>query len=124
MAGKKLYSLEKPDDKAKELVSKLTLEEQVRKFGVISSALSVWSAASPLQVRFLISLGPKDVSQCESLLYCVDSQHIQLFTFTGACLNCWPLLFHHRSKYSLFRIHMIVPWIRELTIIDLVACRS
>jgi hypothetical protein len=29
MAGKKLYSLEKPDDKAKELASKLTLEEQV-----------------------------------------------------------------------------------------------
>lgn len=30
MAGKKLYSLEKPDDKTKELASKLTLEEQVR----------------------------------------------------------------------------------------------
>ena len=29
MAGKKLYSLEKPDDRAKELASKLTLEEQV-----------------------------------------------------------------------------------------------
>lgn len=29
MAGKKLYSLERPDDKAKELASKLTLEEQV-----------------------------------------------------------------------------------------------
>lgn len=29
MAGKKLYSLEKPDDKANELASKLTLEEQV-----------------------------------------------------------------------------------------------
>lgn len=41
MAGKKLYSLEKPDDKARELASKLTLEEQVRKFGLISSALFV-----------------------------------------------------------------------------------
>lgn len=30
MAGKKLFSLEKPDDRAKELASKLTLEEQVR----------------------------------------------------------------------------------------------
>ena len=29
MAGKKLYSLEKPDERAKELASKLTLEEQV-----------------------------------------------------------------------------------------------
>ena len=29
MAGKKLYSLEKPDDKAKDLASKLNLEEQV-----------------------------------------------------------------------------------------------
>lgn len=29
MAGKKLYSLEQPDDRAKELASKLTLEEQV-----------------------------------------------------------------------------------------------
>ena len=29
MAGKKLYSLEKPDDKAKGLVAKLSLEEQV-----------------------------------------------------------------------------------------------
>ncbi|KAJ4355204.1 hypothetical protein N0V95_003164 [Ascochyta clinopodiicola] len=29
MAGKKLYSLERPDDKAKELASKLTLEEQI-----------------------------------------------------------------------------------------------
>lgn len=32
MAGKKLYSLERPDDKAKELASRLTLEEQVRQF--------------------------------------------------------------------------------------------
>jgi beta-glucosidase len=30
MAGKKLFSLERPDDKARELVKKLTLEEQVR----------------------------------------------------------------------------------------------
>lgn len=29
MTGKKLYSLERPDDRAKELASKLTLEEQV-----------------------------------------------------------------------------------------------
>ncbi|KAF3052003.1 hypothetical protein E8E11_011021 [Didymella keratinophila] len=29
MAGKKLYSLEKPDDKARELASRLTLEEQI-----------------------------------------------------------------------------------------------
>ncbi|KAF1360684.1 hypothetical protein EJ07DRAFT_155106 [Lizonia empirigonia] len=29
MAGKKLYSLERPDDKAKELASRLTLEEQI-----------------------------------------------------------------------------------------------
>lgn len=32
MAGRKLYSLEKPDDRAKELAAKLTLEEQVRPF--------------------------------------------------------------------------------------------
>lgn len=32
MAGKNLYSLERPDDKAKELASRLTLEEQVRQF--------------------------------------------------------------------------------------------
>ena len=30
MARKKLYSLEHPDDRAKELASQLTLEEQVR----------------------------------------------------------------------------------------------
>jgi beta-glucosidase len=32
MVGKKLYSLERPDDRARELASKLTLEEQVRVF--------------------------------------------------------------------------------------------
>jgi beta-glucosidase len=32
MAGKKVFSLERPTDKARELASKLTLEEQVRKF--------------------------------------------------------------------------------------------
>jgi beta-glucosidase len=30
MTGKKVFSLEKPDDKARELAAKLTLEEQVR----------------------------------------------------------------------------------------------
>jgi hypothetical protein len=30
MAGKKLFSLERPDDRARELAAKLTLEEQVR----------------------------------------------------------------------------------------------
>ena len=30
MAGKKIFSLERPDDKARELAAKLTLEEQVR----------------------------------------------------------------------------------------------
>jgi beta-glucosidase len=30
MAGKKIYSLQRPDDKARELAAKLTLEEQVR----------------------------------------------------------------------------------------------
>jgi beta-glucosidase len=30
MAGKKLFTLERPDDKARELAAKLTLEEQVR----------------------------------------------------------------------------------------------
>jgi beta-glucosidase len=34
MAGKKLYSLEHPDDRAKELASQLTLEEQVRVISV------------------------------------------------------------------------------------------
>jgi hypothetical protein len=29
MAGKKIFTLEKPDDTAKELAAKLTLEEQV-----------------------------------------------------------------------------------------------
>jgi hypothetical protein len=30
MAGKKIFSLEQPTDKARELAAKLTLEEQVR----------------------------------------------------------------------------------------------
>jgi hypothetical protein len=30
MAGKKIFSLERPDDKARELAAKLTLEQQVR----------------------------------------------------------------------------------------------
>jgi beta-glucosidase len=30
MAGKKIFSLERPDDKARDLAAKLTLEEQVR----------------------------------------------------------------------------------------------
>lgn len=30
MAGKKVFSLERPDDRARELAAKLTLEEQVR----------------------------------------------------------------------------------------------
>jgi beta-glucosidase len=34
VAGKKLYSLEHPDDRAKELASQLTLEEQVRVLAV------------------------------------------------------------------------------------------
>jgi beta-glucosidase len=32
MAGKKLFSMEKPNDRAKDLAAKLTLEEQVRYF--------------------------------------------------------------------------------------------
>jgi beta-glucosidase len=32
MAGKKMFSEERPDDKARELAAKLTLEEQVRSF--------------------------------------------------------------------------------------------
>jgi len=32
MAGKKIFSLEQPTDKARELAAKLTLEEQVRTF--------------------------------------------------------------------------------------------
>jgi beta-glucosidase len=32
MAGKKIFSLERPTDRARELASKLTLEEQVRMF--------------------------------------------------------------------------------------------
>lgn len=32
MAGKKIFSLERPDDRARELAAKLTLEEQVRTF--------------------------------------------------------------------------------------------
>lgn len=32
MAGKKIFSLERPTDKARELVKQLTLEEQVRSF--------------------------------------------------------------------------------------------
>lgn len=32
MAGKKIFSLERPDDKARELAAKLTLDEQVRSF--------------------------------------------------------------------------------------------
>jgi beta-glucosidase len=30
MAGKKIFSMQRPDDKARELAAKLTLEEQVR----------------------------------------------------------------------------------------------
>jgi len=30
MAGKKIYSMERPDDRARQLAAKLTLEEQVR----------------------------------------------------------------------------------------------
>jgi beta-glucosidase len=36
MAGKKVFSMERPTDKARELAAKLTLEEQVRTF--LSSA--------------------------------------------------------------------------------------
>lgn len=36
MAGKKIFSLERPDDRARELAAKLTLEEQVRTFSLFS----------------------------------------------------------------------------------------
>jgi hypothetical protein len=39
MAGKKVFSLEKPTDKARELAAKLTLEEQVRTFVVCRKSL-------------------------------------------------------------------------------------
>jgi beta-glucosidase len=40
MAGKKVFSMEQPADKARELAAQLTLEEQVRTF--LSSAEGAW----------------------------------------------------------------------------------
>ena len=39
MAGKKIFSMERPDDKARELAAKLTLEEQVRFFSSLPKEL-------------------------------------------------------------------------------------
>jgi beta-glucosidase len=47
MAGKKIFSLERPDDKARELAKKLTLEEQVRNL----SFFDVWGAWLGPRVR-------------------------------------------------------------------------
>jgi beta-glucosidase len=44
MAGKKVFSMERPTDKARELVAKLTLEEQVRTF--LSFAERAWTTMS------------------------------------------------------------------------------
>lgn len=44
MAGKKIFSLEQPTDKARELVSRLTLEEQVRTF--LLSTERAWTRRS------------------------------------------------------------------------------
>lgn len=39
MTGKKIFSLERPDDRARELAAKLTLEEQVRDHFLMSEEL-------------------------------------------------------------------------------------
>jgi hypothetical protein len=67
MAGKKLYSLERPDDKARELASKLTLEEQVciiteRMTVTISGLCDIYHICSSLQKPS--SLFIKFVQEC------------------------------------------------------------
>jgi hypothetical protein len=50
MAGKKVFSLERPDDRARELTAKLTLEEQVRVFPhFLTSGQPVLSKPSVLE---------------------------------------------------------------------------
>jgi hypothetical protein len=39
MAGKQIFSMERPDDKARELAAKLILEEQVRSFSMLRKEL-------------------------------------------------------------------------------------
>jgi hypothetical protein len=41
MAGKKIFSMERPDDKARELAAKLTLEEQVRFFSSLRKEFGI-----------------------------------------------------------------------------------
>jgi hypothetical protein len=41
MAGKKIFSMERPDDKARELAAKLTQEEQVRFFSSLRKELGI-----------------------------------------------------------------------------------
>jgi hypothetical protein len=65
MAGKKIFSMERPDDKARELATKLTLEEQVRSFRLLQKESGVlWRRFSSVEIKtstrsdVLASTGP------------------------------------------------------------------
>lgn len=74
MAGRKLYSLERPDDRAKELASKLTLEEQVcgydRHIALSISQKGIW-----LCERYAATSGSKPQSRSDL----GDSIHLSFF---------------------------------------------
>lgn len=59
MAGKKLFSMERPDDKAKNLAAKLTLEEQVRGAIVILKSTGV----SKISIRCIL-IGYSVLGRC------------------------------------------------------------
>lgn len=47
MTGKKIFSLERPDDRARELAASLTLEEQVRTFFLITDQITPSKPENP-----------------------------------------------------------------------------
>lgn len=83
MAGKKIFSLERPTDKARELVKQLTLEEQVRSFlcrlpeslGPLKHWMCDWTkrhrwwGALYIHVRMADPKSISSVLGCQTLVY-------------------------------------------------------
>lgn len=100
MAGKKLYSLEKPDDRAKELASKLTLEEQVCVL-ISGKKQHCYVLDSVSALRSIVpKRGPRAWPPLQWLSLCMDSP--------TSCAIC-----HKRPRLLLVGFYPITIWVDD-----------